>query len=47
MRPGLWHPPIELSRFSYGGRLCSVVGWLGYGRNLPWRKQEYFVEHVN
>jgi DNA-binding protein H-NS len=32
--------------FSYGGRLCSVVGWLGYGGNLPWRKQEYFVEHV-
>jgi hypothetical protein len=23
-----------------------VVGWLGYGGNLPWRKQEYFVEHV-
>ena len=27
--------------FSYGGRLCSVVGWLGYGGNLTWRKQEY------
>ena len=32
--------------FSYGGRLCSVVGWLGYGGNLTWRKQEYFVEYV-
>ena len=20
--------------FSYGGRLCSIVGWLGYGGNL-------------
>ena len=35
-----------LEGFSYGGRLCSVVGWLGYGGNVPWRKQEYFVEHV-
>lgn len=26
--------------FSYGGRLSSVVGWLGYGGNLPWQKQE-------
>ena len=32
--------------FSYGGRLCSLVGWLGYGGNLTWRKQEYFVEYV-
>ncbi len=32
--------------FSYGGRLCSIVGWLGYGGNLTWRKQEYFVEYV-
>ena len=32
--------------FSYGGRLCSLVGWLGYGGNLTWRKQEYFIEHV-
>jgi hypothetical protein len=32
--------------FSYGGRLCSIMGWLGYGGNLTWRKQEYFVEHV-
>ncbi len=35
-----------LEGFSYGGRLCSVVGWLGYDGNLPWRKQEYFVEQV-
>ena len=39
-------PPGVREGFSYGGRLCSVVGWLGYGGNLPWRKQEYFVEHV-
>jgi transposase len=39
-------PPGVIEGFSYGGRLCSVVGWLGYGGNLPWRKQEYFVEHV-
>lgn len=39
-------PPGVKEGFSYGGRLCSVVGWLGYGGNLPWRKQEYFVEHV-
>lgn len=33
--------------FSYGGRLCSIVGWLGYGGNLTKaRKQEYFVEYV-
>lgn len=32
--------------FSYGGRLCSVVGWLGYGGNLTWLNREYFVEHV-
>lgn len=32
--------------FSYGGKLCSIVGWLGYGGNLTWRKQEYFIEHV-
>ena len=32
--------------FSYGGRLSSIVGWLGYGGNLTWRKQEYFVEYV-
>ncbi len=39
-------PAGVIEGFSYGGRLCSVVGWLGYGGNLPWRKQEYFVEHV-
>ena len=27
--------------FSYGGRLSSVVGWLGYGGNLSWSKQRY------
>jgi hypothetical protein len=32
--------------FSYGGRLCSLIGWLGYGGNLTWRKQEYFIEYV-
>ena len=32
--------------FSDGGRLSSIVGWLGYGGNLTWRKQEYFVEYV-
>jgi DNA-binding protein H-NS len=32
--------------FSYGGRLCSLIGWLGYGGNLRWRKQEYFIEYV-
>ena len=32
--------------FSYGGRLCSIIGWLGYGGNLTWRKQEYFIEYV-
>jgi transposase len=39
-------PPSVLEGFSYGPRLCSVVGWLGYGGNLPWRKQEYFVKQV-
>lgn len=39
-------PPSVIEGFSYGSRLCSVVGWLGYGGNLPWRKQEYFVKHV-
>ena len=32
--------------FSYGARLSSTVGWLGYGGNLTWRKQEYFIEYV-
>lgn len=39
-------PPGVKEGFSYGARLCSVVGWLGYGGNLTWRKQEYFIEHV-
>jgi hypothetical protein len=26
--------------------LCSLIGWLGYGGNLTWRKQEYFIEYV-
>ena len=39
-------PPGVKEGFSYGGRLCSVVGWLGYGGNVTWRKQEYFVEYV-
>jgi hypothetical protein len=32
--------------FSYGALLSSLVGWLGYGGNLPWRKQRYLVEMV-
>lgn len=28
--------------FSYGGRLCSVVGWIGYGGNLTWRAPRVF-----
>lgn len=32
--------------FSYGARLSSLVGWLGYGGNLTWRKQAYVVEHI-
>ena len=32
--------------FSYGARLSSIVGWLGYGGNLTWRKQEYLIEYV-
>ena len=32
--------------FSYGSRLSSIVGWLGYGGNLTWRKQEHFIEYV-
>jgi len=38
--------PWDSKKDCYGGRLCSIVGWLGYGGNLTWRKQEYFVEHV-
>ena len=29
-----------------GGRLSSVVGWLGYGGNLSWSKQRYVVESI-
>ena len=32
--------------FSYGGRLSSLVGWLGYGGNLSWSKQRYLVESL-
>ncbi len=32
--------------FSYGVCLCSIIGWLGYGGNLTWRKQKYFIEHA-
>jgi transposase len=32
--------------FSYGALLSSLVGWLGYGGNLPWHKQRYLVETV-
>jgi transposase len=39
-------PPGVKEGFSYGARLSSIVGWLGYGGNLTWRKQEYFVEYV-
>jgi transposase len=39
-------PPGVKEGFSYGARLCSIIGWLGYGGNLTWRKQEFFVEYV-
>lgn len=32
--------------FSYGARLSSVIGWLGYGGNLSWSKQRYVVESI-
>lgn len=32
--------------FSYGARLSSIVGWLGYGGNLTWHKQRYVVESL-
>ncbi len=32
--------------FSYGGRLSSIVGWLGYGGNLTWHKQIYVLESI-
>jgi len=31
----------DSKKVSYGGRLCSIVGWLGYGGNLTWRKQVF------
>jgi transposase len=39
-------PPGVKEGFSYGARLCSIIGWLGYGGNLTWRKQEFFGEFV-
>ena len=39
-------PPGVKEVFSYGARLSSIVGWLGYGGNLTWRKQENFIEYV-
>jgi len=32
--------------FSYGAKLSSIVGWLGYGGNLSWQKQRYVVEAI-
>ena len=32
--------------FSYGGKLSSLVGWLGYGGNLSWNKQRFLVETI-
>ena len=32
--------------FSYGGKLSSLVRWLGYGGNLTWSKQEFLVESI-
>lgn len=32
--------------FSYGARLSSIVGWLGYGGNLTWHKQIYVLESI-
>lgn len=39
-------PPGVKAGFSYGGRLCSVVGWLGYGGHVTWLNREYFIEYV-
>lgn len=39
-------PPGVKPGFSYGARLSSLVGWLGYGGNLTWRKQAYVVEQI-
>ncbi len=44
---GYTHLPLGVKEgFSYGARLSSIVGWLGYGGNLTWRKQEQFIEYV-
>lgn len=44
---GYSHLPLGVKEgFSYGARLSSIVGWLGYGGNLTWRKQEHFIEYV-
>lgn len=32
--------------FSYGAKLSSVIGWLGYGGNLTWHKQIFVVESI-
>lgn len=32
--------------FSYGARLSSLIGWLGYGGNLSWHKQIYVVKYI-
>lgn len=32
--------------FSYGGKLSSLVGWLGYGGNLTWSKQKFLVASI-
>jgi hypothetical protein len=32
--------------FSYGARLSSVIGWLGYGGNLTWHKQIFVMESI-
>lgn len=32
--------------FSYGAKLSSVIGWLGYGGNLTWHKQIYVMESI-
>lgn len=32
--------------FSYGAKLSSLVGWMGYGGNLSWHKQRYLIETI-
>lgn len=32
--------------FSYGARLSSLVGWLGYSGHLSWAKQRFVVETI-